>query len=133
MEKLRDITSQINPASLMKKIECTGCNYISWQLSWKIMLTYVNLLVNQAIVAAAEEVEVAVDDTETLGTLVTAAEGEVEDGQLLIDGIMVEESLGLGRGEDMPMIVGVVVLGGVKGKIIINTCLSDMVTHPVTK
>ena len=117
----------------MKKIECTGCNYISWQLSWKIMLTYVNLLVNQAIVAAAEEVEVAVDDTETLGTLVTAAEGEVEDGQLLIDGIMVEESLGLGRGEDMPMIVGVVVLGGVKGKIIINTCLSDMVTHPVTK
>lgn len=68
----------------------------------------------EAIVAAAEEVEVAVDDTETLGTLVTAAEGEVEDGQLLIDGIMVEESLGLGRGEDMPMIVGVVVLGGVK-------------------
>ena len=64
-------------------------------------------------------VEEAVDVTEIQGTLVTAA-GEVEDGLLLTDGIMVEVEthvgLILGQGEEIPMIVGVVVPEEVKGK-----------------
>ena len=71
----------------------------------------------QAIVGVV--VEEAVDVTEIQGTLVTAA-GEVEDGLLLTVGIMVEVEthvgLILGQGEEIPMIVGVVVPEEVKGK-----------------
>ena len=83
------------------------------------MLILIISLVCQAIVEAAE-VEEAVAGTEIQGTLVTAAEVEVEDGQLLTGGIMVEGETLVGQspglGEDIPMIVGVVVLGGAKGK-----------------
>ena len=75
------------------------------------------LFLCQAIVGVV--VEEAVDVTEIQGTLVTAA-GEVEDGLLLTDGIMVEvethAGLILGQGEEIPMIVGVVVPEEVKGK-----------------
>ena len=90
------------------------------------MLIFIISFVFQAIVEAAE-VEEAVDVTEIQGTLVTAAEVEVEDGQLLTGGIMVEgETLvgpSPGLGEGIPMIVGVVVLGGAKGKK--NNCYAN--------
>ena len=75
------------------------------------------LFLCQAIVGVV--VEEAVVVTEIQGTLVTAA-GEVEDGLLLTVGIMVEVEthvgLILGQGEEIPMIVGVVVPEEVKGK-----------------
>ena len=90
------------------------------------MLIFIISFVFQAIVEAAE-VEEAVDVTEIQGTLVTAAEVEVEDGQLLTGGIMVEgETLvgpSPGLGEGIPMIVGAVVLGGAKGKK--NNCYAN--------
>ena len=65
-------------------------------------------------------VEEAVDVTEIQGTLVTA-DGEVEDGLLLTDGIMVEVETHVGRspgqGQEIPMIVGVVVPEEVKGTL----------------
>ena len=83
----------------------------------KVEYARIWLFLCQAIVGVV--VEEAVDVTEIQGTLVTAA-GEVEDGLLLTDGIMVEVEthvgLILGQGEEIPMIVGVVVPEEVKGK-----------------
>ena len=65
------------------------------------------------------------DVTEIQGTSDMAAEVEVEDGQLLTGGIMVEgETLvgpSPGLGEGIPMIVGAVVLEGAKGERVTRT------------
>ena len=64
------------------------------------------------------------DVTEIQGTSDMAAEVEVEDGQLLT-GMMVEGGTLVGQspdlGEDIPMIVGAVVLEGAKGERVTRT------------
>ena len=99
------------------------------------MLIFIISFVFQAIVEAAE-VEEAVDVTEIQGTLVTAAEVEVEDGQLLTDGIMAEEEIRVGptpdQGEGTPTIVGVVAPGAAKGEghDLLLFCLFPMLMKP---